>query len=437
MRSPRRRWRCAPGAEPARGRGRTWPCRGRAGATHADDDRGAGVDGRLAPLRSRRRASSTTRSRRCTSRCAARIRMRRCTGWHACSTAAATRATSRAASCAWPSEDIGNADPRALTMTLEAWQAYERLGSPEGELALAQAVVFLACAAKSNAVYTACRRRDGRCASVRHPRGAAAPAQCADAAHEGASATARATATPTTSPTPSPPASATSRTSWASRALLRARCAAASRSRIAREAGGLRARNRAARKKTAAGVESAAHSAASGSSGTRPCSIPDCSAPISIGVRANLARRGFVLDTGALSRARGAGARPCRSRSSELRSERNAHAKEHRQGEGAGRRTSRALLAEVEALGDELAELETELDAVQARARGPAARPAQPAARRACRTAATRPPTSRCAAGARRAQFDFEPRDHVEIGEQLACSISRRRAGSPARASSC
>ncbi len=52
------------------------------------------------------------------------------------------------------SEDIGNADPRALTLALEAWQAFERLGSPEGELALAQAVVFLACAAKSNAVYT-------------------------------------------------------------------------------------------------------------------------------------------------------------------------------------------------------------------------------------------------------------------------------------------
>jgi putative ATPase len=53
------------------------------------------------------------------------------------------------------SEDIGNADPRALTMTLEACAVYERLGSPEGELAIAQAIVFLACAAKSNAVYTA------------------------------------------------------------------------------------------------------------------------------------------------------------------------------------------------------------------------------------------------------------------------------------------
>ncbi|MFZ9104088.1 MAG: replication-associated recombination protein A [Burkholderiaceae bacterium] len=53
------------------------------------------------------------------------------------------------------SEDIGLADPRALEMALSAAQAYERLGSPEGELALAQAAVFLAMAAKSNAIYTA------------------------------------------------------------------------------------------------------------------------------------------------------------------------------------------------------------------------------------------------------------------------------------------
>jgi putative ATPase len=53
------------------------------------------------------------------------------------------------------SEDIGNADPRALTMANEACEIYERLGSPEGELAIAQAVVFMACAAKSNAVYVA------------------------------------------------------------------------------------------------------------------------------------------------------------------------------------------------------------------------------------------------------------------------------------------
>lgn len=53
------------------------------------------------------------------------------------------------------SEDVGNADPRALQIALDAWQVQERLGSPEGDLAIAQAVVYLACAAKSNAVYTA------------------------------------------------------------------------------------------------------------------------------------------------------------------------------------------------------------------------------------------------------------------------------------------
>ena len=53
------------------------------------------------------------------------------------------------------SEDVGNADPRALMIALAAWQTYERLGSPEGELALAQAVIYLACAPKSNAVYRA------------------------------------------------------------------------------------------------------------------------------------------------------------------------------------------------------------------------------------------------------------------------------------------
>lgn len=53
------------------------------------------------------------------------------------------------------SEDIGNADPRALPLCLSAWDVQERLGSPEGELAIAQAVVYLACAPKSNAVYNA------------------------------------------------------------------------------------------------------------------------------------------------------------------------------------------------------------------------------------------------------------------------------------------
>ncbi len=60
------------------------------------------------------------------------------------------------------SEDIGNADPRALQLALNAWETQERMGSPEGELAIAQAVVYLAVAPKSNAVYTAfaAARRD-------------------------------------------------------------------------------------------------------------------------------------------------------------------------------------------------------------------------------------------------------------------------------------
>lgn len=53
------------------------------------------------------------------------------------------------------SEDIGNADPRALSLALSAWDVQERLGSPEGELAVAQAILYLASAPKSNAVYSA------------------------------------------------------------------------------------------------------------------------------------------------------------------------------------------------------------------------------------------------------------------------------------------
>jgi len=52
-------------------------------------------------------------------------------------------------------EDVGLADPRAFTLSLDAWEAYERMGTPEGELAIATAVVYLACAPKSNAVYVA------------------------------------------------------------------------------------------------------------------------------------------------------------------------------------------------------------------------------------------------------------------------------------------
>ncbi len=52
-------------------------------------------------------------------------------------------------------EDIGNADPRGLRIALDAWETFDKLGRPEGELAIAQAVIYLACAPKSNAVYTA------------------------------------------------------------------------------------------------------------------------------------------------------------------------------------------------------------------------------------------------------------------------------------------
>ena len=53
------------------------------------------------------------------------------------------------------SEDVGNADPRALSLAMDAWEAWRRMGSPEGELMIAQALVYCACAPKSNAVYTA------------------------------------------------------------------------------------------------------------------------------------------------------------------------------------------------------------------------------------------------------------------------------------------
>jgi putative ATPase len=52
-------------------------------------------------------------------------------------------------------EDVGLADPRALRLSLDACETYERLGSPEGELALAAAILYLACTAKSNAAYVA------------------------------------------------------------------------------------------------------------------------------------------------------------------------------------------------------------------------------------------------------------------------------------------
>ncbi|MEQ8353916.1 MAG: replication-associated recombination protein A [Kiloniellaceae bacterium] len=71
-------------------------------------------------------------------------------------------------------EDVGLADPAALTQTVAAWQAFERIGSPEGELALAQAVIYLATAPKSNAAYKAFKaaqlsaRDDGSLAPPAH-----------------------------------------------------------------------------------------------------------------------------------------------------------------------------------------------------------------------------------------------------------------------------
>ena len=66
-----------------------------------------------------------------------------------------TRVTSPGAFARFASEDVGLADPQALPLALSAWEHYERIGSPEGELAIAEAIVYLAIAPKSNAVYKA------------------------------------------------------------------------------------------------------------------------------------------------------------------------------------------------------------------------------------------------------------------------------------------
>jgi putative ATPase len=70
-------------------------------------------------------------------------------------------------------EDVGLADPQALIQAMAAWQAYERLGTPEGELALAQAVIYLGTAPKSNAAYKAfgaARRAAGETGSLMPPK---------------------------------------------------------------------------------------------------------------------------------------------------------------------------------------------------------------------------------------------------------------------------
>ena len=81
-------------------------------------------------------------------------------------------------------EDIGLADPRALRLALDAAEVYERLGSPEGELALAECVIYLAVAAKSNAVYKAFNEAKAWVEKRRHTTCSHALAQCTDSAHE-------------------------------------------------------------------------------------------------------------------------------------------------------------------------------------------------------------------------------------------------------------
>ena len=81
-------------------------------------------------------------------------------------------------------EDIGLADPRALRVALDACETYERLGSPEGELALAEAAIYLAVAPKSNAVYEAYNAARDFMSARRHAAGAAAHPQRTHAPHE-------------------------------------------------------------------------------------------------------------------------------------------------------------------------------------------------------------------------------------------------------------
>ena len=81
--------------------------------------------------------------------------MRRCTGWRGCSTAAAIPSTWRAGWCGWRARTSATPTRAACRSALAAWDAFQRLGSPEGDLALAQAVVYLASVPKSNAIEVA------------------------------------------------------------------------------------------------------------------------------------------------------------------------------------------------------------------------------------------------------------------------------------------
>ena len=148
-----RRRRCAAAAQHGRS---AWQCRRIAKHLLQWTTRSCRTRWRRICAASTRAATpSTTRSRRCTSRCAAPRRMRRCTGSPACSTAAPIPLYLGRRLVRMAVEDIGLADPRALRLALDACETYERLGTPEGELALAEAAIYLACAPKSNAAYVA------------------------------------------------------------------------------------------------------------------------------------------------------------------------------------------------------------------------------------------------------------------------------------------
>ena len=127
-------------------------------------------------------------------------------------------------------EDIGLADPQALVVAIAAKDAYDYLGSPEGELALAEAAVYLATAPKSNAVYTAFDAATRRGEGGRLAGAAEDDPQRADQADEAAKATARAIATTTTSPTPSPARTISRRRSAGRNSTTRRSAASSARS---------------------------------------------------------------------------------------------------------------------------------------------------------------------------------------------------------------
>ena len=146
--------------------------RGRSpGAAHPRARR-AGGRPRGRALRPGRATSTTTWPARSSSRCAAATSTPRCTTWRGCSRRGRTRGSSPGGSIIAASEDIGMADPTALQTAVAAAQAVQLIGMPEARIILAQAVVHLALAPKSNAAYLGIERRDRR--RPRRPR----PARC-------------------------------------------------------------------------------------------------------------------------------------------------------------------------------------------------------------------------------------------------------------------